>query len=419
MSRNLLTDDKQHLKLFDDGVSINKTLPKWKRAEQGIEKIETPKKVVTDLGTSNGTSSSSSYVSFNNSTNLFSISVEEGNSTPDYANNNGDADSNIDAGTRWLPLYQTPEGLSFDEIAAAGIKDMTRLIVEKKLKYVMAGYGSFGSTAYNNDYYTIYNFEADGIKPSEPSKENPNKIKGLFSRLFSKKEEKKEETYEFDAIKFFSLVKATSKESAFTYKDRISNYLRALHNAVDMGQTALQEELLKGLITNKYESLLYAEGYYYVIDENTIVDFIKKCEKGLSLDYIKNFARPIPQNVVEKISKLNELEIFDNYVVLHYDPEKKAVKETEYERAKRKDPIIFGLIAGSKKLYYVTDWIDEYCDLTLEKFVDTLGIKKESLQMEGASETTEKEEVITEEKSKKPKKKFYNRKKNKKNKQDN
>ena len=418
MSRNLLTDDKQHLKLFDDGVSINKKLLKWKRAEQGIEKTEPPQKVVINDSTTNGTSSNSdSYITFNGASNLFSIGISN-DGTPRNADNE-DVDSNMDGGTRWLPLYQTPEGLSFDEIASAGIKDMTRLIVEKKLKYFMAGYGSFGSTAYNNDYHTIYNFEANGVKQSEPSKGNPNKIKGLFSRLFSKKEEKKEETYEFDAIKFFSLVKATSKESAFTYKDRISNYLRALHNAVDMGQTALQEELLKGLITNKYESLLYAEGYYYVIDENTIVDFIKKCEKGLSLDYIKNFARPIPQNVVEKISKLNELEIFDNYVVLHYDPEKKAVKETEYERAKRKDPIIFGLIAGSKKLYYVTDWIYEYCDLTLEKFVDTLGIKKESLQMEGASETTEKEEVPTEEKPKKPKKKFYNRKKNKKNKQDN
>ena len=183
-------------------------------------------------------------------------------------------------------------------------------------------------------------------------------------------------------MKFFSLVKATSKESAFTYRDRVSSYLKALHNSVDMGQTALQEELLKGLITNKYESLLYSEGYYYVIDEETIVDFIKKCEKGLSLDYIKNFTRPIPQHVVDKISKLNELEIFDNYVVLHYDPKKTSFKETEYERAKRKDPIIFGLIAGSKKLYYVTDWIDEYCDLTIEKFVDTIGIDKEKLNMD-------------------------------------
>lgn len=41
--------------------------------------------------------------------------------------------------------------------------------------------------------------------------------------------------------------------------------------------------------------------------------------------------------------------------------------------------IIFGVIASSKKLYYITDWIDEYCDLTLEQFVDTLGIAKDDV----------------------------------------
>ena len=368
MSRRLLTDDKQHLQLFDDGVSINKNLPKWRNAEKNEEKTQSSH-MNEDVAT---------YIV--NSNNVFSsIGTTETSS---------DVDSNIDAGTRWLPLYQTPEGLSFDEIASSGIKDLTKLIVEKKIKYVMAGYGSFGSTRNDGVEYSIntYPYDYSGVKSKDYQQEKKeSKIKRFFSKIF-KKNKKEDEKYEFDAIKFFSLVKATSKESAFTYRDRVSNYLRALHNAVDIGQTALQEELLKGLITNKYESALFAEGYYYVIDEDTIVDFIKKCEKGLSLDYIKNFSRPIPQEVVNKISKLNELEIFDNYVVLHYDPAKTAYKETEYERAKRKDPIIFGLIAGSKKLYYVTDWIDEYCDLTLEKFVDTLGIKKENLYIDSVKE---------------------------------
>jgi len=367
MSKELLTGDKRHLKLFDDGVSINKNLTKWKNAEKNEEKTQSP----------NTNENVATY---------FVDSVFNNTGTPDNTERNpSDVDSNIDAGTRWLPLYQTPEGLSFDEIASAGIKDLTKLIVEKKIKYVIAGYGSFGSTTNDDVEYSnsinIYGVKAQGNQQERKE----SKIKNLFSKIF-KKNNKEDEKYEFDAIKFFSLVKATSKESAFTYRDRVSNYLRALHNAVDMGQTALQEELLKGLITNKYESALFAEGCYYVIDEDTIVDFIKKCEKGLSLDYIKNFSRPIPQEVVNKISKLNELEIFDNYVVLHYDPAKTAYKETEYERAKRKDPIIFGLIAGSKKLYYITDWIDEYCDLTLEKFVDTLGIKKENLYIDGVKE---------------------------------
>lgn len=373
MSKELLTEDKQHLTLFDDGVVINKSLAKWRRAENGIEKTESPKKEnQITINSSNSTSSQNDNVWYIR--NLIQEVNTEGSNV-----NEDDVDSTINGSTRWLPLYQTPEGLNFDEIASAGIKDLTRMLVEKKIKYVMGGYGSFGTTATNESYGNPFNIQFSSNDSKDNKDEKDGKLKSFFKKIFKSKKE--EETYEFDAIKFFSLVKATSKESAFTYKDRVSSYLKALHNSVDMGQTALQEELLKGLITNKYESLLYAEGYYYVIDEETIVNFIKKCEKGLSLDYIKNFTRPIPQNVVEKIQKLNELEIFDNYVVLHYDPKKTAYKETEYERAKRKDPIIFGLIAGSKKLYYVTDWIDEFCDLTLEKFVDTIGIDKESLKM--------------------------------------
>lgn len=97
--------------------------------------------------------------------------------------------------------------------------------------------------------------------------------------------------------------------------------------------------------------------------------------------YFDDIARPIPEEVVDKIGKANELEVFDNYAVLYFDPNGEIYKETEQQRAKRKDPILFGLISGSNKLYYVADWIDEYCDLTLEKFVDTLGTTKDALKI--------------------------------------
>ena len=48
----------------------------------------------------------------------------------------------------------------------------------------------------------------------------------------------------------------------------------------------------------------------------------------------------------------------------------KSGKESKPE----KDPIIFGAfiqrgkdVLMSERLYYIADWIDEYCDLTLEK----------------------------------------------------
>jgi hypothetical protein len=73
-------------------------------------------------------------------------------------------------------------------------------------------------------------------------------------------------------------------------------------------------------------------------------------------------------------ARLDELKIFDNYVIMHYDPDgvNSSMTDEEVEEAK-KDPILFGVIAGSRKLYYIGDWVDEYCDLTLDAFIDEFG----------------------------------------------
>ena len=84
---------------------------------------------------------------------------------------------------------------------------------------------------------------------------------------------------------------------------------------------------------------------------------MKKTEKGVRLTYVKNYMKVIPPEVVEKINTVNDMEIFDNFVILHYDPELKSFAETIEETKKRRDPILFGLIKGSKKLYYITDWM--------------------------------------------------------------
>lgn len=413
---NFLTKDKRHLTLFQDNIVIDKRLPKWRRAEQDVE--------VTKAPDGKGVS----VVSINNNTNNNSIRPYLINTTPDaeeYSTpmgteppeptDNFDPDRHLNSLPSWLPLYETPEGVKFDELATAGIRDLTKLIVEKKIKYVMAGYGSFGSTV-GSIIYEEPNEDSNSSRIRLTLEEINKKMnegpwyKRLWNALTGKKEVVVDEVEEqpMDALKFFSLVKASSKESAAVYKDRVSKYLTALHNATNIGQTALQEELIRGLITNRYESVLYAEGCYYAVTEQQVARFASECEKGLKLSYLKNFSRPIPQEVIDKIAKMNELEVFDNYVILYYDPEGTVYKETAYEEAKRRDPIIFGVIAGSKKLYYVADWIDEYCDLTLDAFVDSLGIEKEDLRLDAEeikkAKEQEKQENKTNEKSKKKKK---------------
>ena len=68
----------------------------------------------------------------------------------------------------------------------------------------------------------------------------------------------------------------------------------------------------------------------------------------------------------------DKLWVFDNYVILHFDKTGDATEMTVKEKEKAKDPILFGVTKYSRKLFYVADWTDEYCDLTLEKFLKQL-----------------------------------------------
>jgi hypothetical protein len=273
-------------------------------------------------------------------------------------------------------VYSTPEpyeikkDVKFDEIAALSLKELTIMIKNGELNNVLSGYSAMHAGA------RITNFGANEASWGVTSI-GPVPVKnGFFARL-GRKITGWLNKPEMDATAFFTNVKFESKEAAETYRDRVSLYLKAIHNAKVAGQTALIEKLLGEMIANKYEAMLHTNGYFYAIPEDKVVEFAKKTERGVQLTYVKNFTRPIPEDVIEKLGEVTSYEVFDNYVVMHYDPQGKHREETRKEEAKRKDPILFGLIAGSRKLYYITDWVDEYCDLTLEKFVDTLGTDKD------------------------------------------
>lgn len=350
----MLTRDKKRLKIFDDGIVANQELPKWRKARNE----EKPVKVVNVSEAASKTQS----VFAPSSTILQDDELSLLLNDPDSEKETFGASSAASMGIKKAEL---------DETARMTIEDLTRFINEKGIERI------FGHSYYKQD--SIVNLVADSNVEGEDVKRP-----GFFARLFGKKGEKKRwhrVYYELNVMEFFENVKLTSKKSIGTYKDRVNNYLAALRSADITGQTALKEKLVREMFVNKYEAELYAKGLYYVVTEEQAVEFAKKSEKGVELLYLKNFSRPLPDEVIKKLDDVNKLGIFDNYVVMAYDPEGKMKNETEEDRNKRKDPILFGLILGSNKLYYITDWVDEKCNLTLEQFVDTLDITKYDLKI--------------------------------------
>ena len=175
---------------------------------------------------------------------------------------------------------------------------------------------------------------------------------------------------------FFVSLKHT-KEQLEKIDDRLENYNKLLKNAIDAGQKALEENLIKEIEIIGFESQLYALDYTKVVTEEQLVKFVKQTERGLRLDWIKNFTRVLPESVLKKKVELDTHKIFDNWLILHYDEANKSnaktEKEKKVEKEKKKDPILFGVIKGSRKLYFVDDWLDEFCDLQLKDIVKSLG----------------------------------------------
>lgn len=145
------------------------------------------------------------------------------------------------------------------------------------------------------------------------------------------------------------------------------------------------------------ESVVVAAGFTNYVSEDTMIEFLRKSERGTMVDFLRYYDDEIPAEVIEKKVAADKLMVFDNYVVAHYSDlihkaatveEKVSAKEEKKQREKRRDPILFGLIKNSRKLYYICDWKTETDDLTLEKLEKELGVTRGSL-VKGAETSTQ------------------------------
>lgn len=178
----------------------------------------------------------------------------------------------------------------------------------------------------------------------------------------------------------------SSIEELREVEDVVNHYNTIVKNAQTTGQKALIEKVKDMIDLISLESKLITSNFTKYVTEEQIVSFLNiedvrlknKNEiqkKYIHLSWIKNYNRIIPDKVVEVKRIADTLNVFDNYVILYYSPEGKHESLTKEEIKKAADPILFGVIESSNKLYYIADWIDEYCNLTLDKLLNTIDEK--------------------------------------------
>lgn len=153
-------------------------------------------------------------------------------------------------------------------------------------------------------------------------------------------------------------------------KKAIENIDKLISRAERSNQKALVDKLKETKYVIACEIVLAENGFDTYVTEDKIIEFFKKCNRGVRIDYIRNYSTLIPFSVLEKKESLDKLGVFDNYVVMHYDPNMVVFKESVEDKKAHnivKDPILFGLIKGSRKLYFVDDWVTDDDDLTLNE----------------------------------------------------
>ena len=290
-----------------------------------------------------------------------------------------------------LPKWKKPEKIGNDEKE----NDQDRIMI--------GGWGqvpTMSSISFNSDQI-IEQFEKNSIDYLQHLRvqlDNNNlplltKVKYYlffyFTSIFIRKKTKEiltKKTYH-SIEEFFATLKNSKLELTKT-KDILEKYEKSLIEAQKNGQQSLVEKLLVKKDAIASETFLIEKGITKYVSEDQVVKLYKATDKSkhLKLTYLKNYVRIIPSEVVKLKDKADELKIFDNYVILHYDPFNNStdltIKEKKEKIAKAKDPIMFGVIKNSRNLYFIGDWEDQFCNLTLDRMMEILSEKELNLSNE-------------------------------------
>jgi hypothetical protein len=194
-------------------------------------------------------------------------------------------------------------------------------------------------------------------------------------------EVKEEEKKELTPAEYFEYVKSKKNEITLDELDHVyDNCLKLIKKYMVTGQKKACEKLVFFLECLEEEKKVVEAGYKQFVYRWDLDEYIEKVMKDtVCIIELENFEREIPDEVIDKI--IDAKEVFANLYVVFSDYTRTESKKIAKERHD-KDPIIFGSIEKNNKtldrLYYIADWEDDFCDLTLEKMVKQYEEKNEN-----------------------------------------
>lgn len=156
-------------------------------------------------------------------------------------------------------------------------------------------------------------------------------------------------------------------------KYQLTGQHKALRKLIFHAQTIEQE---RELIKMGIDTFIYQADVEYFME--------KVSDKVVKIIELKNYPREIPDDIVEVIAKTKD--IFTQFYVVFTDYTGEVEKEVA-ETRRDKDPILFGTFQDKEsrsvieRFYFLGDWEDEFCDLTLDKMVSQMETKGRNIEM--------------------------------------
>ena len=152
------------------------------------------------------------------------------------------------------------------------------------------------------------------------------------------------------------------------------NCLELLNKYKITGQKKGMRKLMFHLECIEKEREIVKMGINTFIYRDDIEEYIDTVAKDtVKIIELENYEREIPDEIVEVIAATKDK--FDQLYIVFTDYTGKVERQIEKER-RDKDPILFGTFQNQSnrtvidRFYYLGDWEDEYCDLTLDKMVN-------------------------------------------------
>lgn len=155
---------------------------------------------------------------------------------------------------------------------------------------------------------------------------------------------------------------------------------KVYQNAIYLAERYNRTGQTKGLRKLKFhiesivkEKQILDAGINKFVYRSDIEEYIQDvADKQVVILDLKSYERNLPDEIIEALEKVKDL--FDEFYIVCTDYTGEMTRRVQQER-REKDPILFGAFldreknAINERFYYIGDWIDDYCDLTLDKIV--------------------------------------------------